>query len=989
MPETSVLDVGLVSVAPDAGRTTTPPLPPPITDTGPRDVGFGELSLIGLTPNQGPATGGTRVQLRGEGFLPDTVVELGGQPVRDVLVVSSRALTFFTPALAPGPADLRVQNAFGTAELSDAFTYFQPLQPRRLTPDQGPLRGGIELRLEGEGLSVETVVLIGGQPLLQRRMDGADLVGVLPAGAAPSAVDVRIADGFGQVYWRSGFRYLAHPYVEQIEPERAAPNTPLELRILGSGLCEQPRVRVGAVECVDVEQSLSGLSCSLMTPAQEAAYPVEVECPGGTVTVRPGLVVVSNQGPPALFTVIPNHGPLAGGGQATLVGRGLQSDELTWAGEPVEVVNSVPHGVVVRVPAREVPGTVDVSAGEAGTLAGAYTYRDYMMLRGLEPAQGPAAGGTTVTLFGQGFCADPVVRFDGINQEVLEFSDRQIRIRTQAHPGGRASLAVVCDDRVATRHRGFLFEAELAFVGMSPDRGALAGGTEVYLVGQGFARAGLSLTLGGQLMADVRVLSDALVRAQTPPGQSLGAVDLRLSIGQEQVVATSAFTYYDPGFRYGGSRGGTPQGSINVTVLNSWGMLSPVEGVQVVVGGSNSEHRLTAVTDVRGQATLSDPSLFGPQTVTVYKEGCDRARSLIDVDAADLTFWIGCMMPPSEGEGGGTPPPAPEPMIISGRILGFDKALFDPGRLGPNQRAFAQVHLTQSSPQGGGTWVNGRDFVFEDGGEYRLVLASGRYTLVAVAGIHDSRTQEVIELTQLGFRRQVSGPPGERLINQDIVLNYPMDANFGVSLGDRRQPLPSVQGADRMRVRVALDFGGEGYFPLADEMARSSFILLRGLPRVQADMLYISGGLVSNEGGSSPSTTIRTRGSGRLEGGITLGPLLPIAELLSPRQDGGFLVDRTLRWKFGAGPVQPDYVFIDIADTRGNSWELMVRGSQNKLRLPVLPDQDVGLGRPGVYYAQITAVANPRFDFDNFSYLDTWFMSWQALSERAVSFRLQ
>ena len=418
-------------------------------------------------------------------------------------------------------------------------------------------------------------------------------------------------------------------------------------------------------------------------------------------------------------------------------------------------------------------------------------------------------------------------------------------------------------------------------------------------------------------------------------------------------------------------------------------MLSPVEGVQVVVGGSNSEHRLTAVTDARGQATLSDPSLFGPQTVTVYKEGCDRARSLVDVDAADLTFWIGCMMPPSEGEGGGTPPPAPQPMIISGRILGFDKALFDPGRLGPNQRAFAQVHLTQSSPQGGGTWVNGRDFVFEDGGEYRLVLASGRYTLVAVAGIHDSRTQEVIELTQLGFRRQVSGPPGERLVDQDIVLNYPMDASFGVSLGDRRAPLPSIQGADRMRVRVALDFGGEGYFPLADEMARSSFILLRGLPRVQADMLYISGGLVSNEGGSSPSTTIRTRGSGRLEGGITLGPLLPIAELLSPRQDRGFLVDRTLRWKFGSGPVQPDYVFIDIADNFGNTWELMVRGSQNKVRLPVLPDEEIGLGRPGIYNVQITAVANPRFDFDNFSYLDTWYMSWQALSERAFSFRLR
>jgi len=986
MPDQPTLDVGIVVVSPDAGRTTAPPPPPP--DAGPRDIGFGELSVIGLTPDKGPSTGGTRVQLRGEGFLPDTVVELGGLAVRDVLVVSSRALTFFTPAAAPGAADLRVQNSFGTAELSNAFTYFQPLQPRQIDPSEGPLEGGIEIRLTGEGLSVDTVALIGGQPLLRPRMQGDDLLGTLPAGAAPGVVDVRIADGFGQVHWRSGFRYLPRPYLERIEPNQAAPNQEQALRLLGGGLCDEPEVRVGGIQCQDVERTTQGLTCSMTTPAQEAAYAVRVICPGGSAELVPGLVVVADQGPPVLLAVVPDHGPLSGGNSVTLIGRDLSVDDVSWDGQAIAVLERVHNGLLVQAPARQAAGSVSVAAGAGGALENAYSYRDFMMLRGVEPVQGPATGGTTVTLFGQGFCAEPEVRFDGIEQEILEVDGRQIRLRTAEHPGGRASIAVVCPEQTASRHRGFLFEAALEFVGLSPNRGALAGGTEVYLVGQGFARSGLGLTLGGQLFSDVTVLSDALVRAQTPPGQSLGAVDLRLSLGQEQIVAPSAFTYYDPGFRYGGSRGGTPQGSINVTVLNSWGQLAPVEGAQVVVGGSQDDQRLVAVTDARGQATLSDPSLFGPQTVTVYKEGCDRARSLVDVDAADLTFWIGCMGPPSEGGGGGTPPPAPQPLIISGRILGFDKALFDPGRLGPNQRAFAQVHLTQSSPYGGGTWANGRDFVFEDGGEYRLVLASGRYTLVAVAGIHDSRTQQVSELTQLGFRRQVSGPPGERLVDQDIVLNYPMDATYGVSLGDRPAPLPSLPGADRMRVRVALDFGGEGYFPLADEMSRGAFILLRGLPRVQADMLYVSGGLVSGEGGYSPSSTIRTRGSGRLEGGITLGPLLPLAERLAPRSDGGLLHDRTLRWKFGTGPIQPDYIRVDIADTNGNSWELMLRGGQNKLRLPNLPNDEVGLGRPGVYFAQITAVANPRFDFDNFSYLDTWFMSWQALSERAVSFRL-
>ena len=164
--------------------------------------------------------------------------------------------------------------------------------------------------------------------------------------------------------------------------------------------------------------------------------------------------------------------------------------------------------------------------------------------------------------------------------------------------------------------------------------------------------------------------------------------------------------------------------------------------------------------------------------------------------------------------------------------------------------------------------MNGRDFVFEDGGEYQLVLASGRYTLVAVAGIHDSRTQEVIELTQLGFRRQVSGPAGERLVDQDIVLNYPMDATFGVSLGDRRQPLPSLAGADRMRVRVSLDFGGEGYFPLADEMA---LVLLAARFAACRRTCSTSAGAGERSRRSLTVVDDPTRGSGRLEGGSRWG----------------------------------------------------------------------------------------------------------------------
>ena len=155
-------------------------------------------------------------------------------------------------------------------------------------------------------------------------MEAGDLVGQLPAGAAPGAVDVRIADAFAQVFWRAGFQYLARPYIERIEPQRARPGQATALEITGYGLCPEATVRVGAQACRAVQVSPGALTCSLTTQQAEETYPVEVVRPGGRqLEARPGLVVMADEGAPALLAVRPDHGPLIGGGTALLVGNDL------------------------------------------------------------------------------------------------------------------------------------------------------------------------------------------------------------------------------------------------------------------------------------------------------------------------------------------------------------------------------------------------------------------------------------------------------------------------------------------------------------------------------------------------------------------------------------------------------------------------------------------------------------------------------------------
>ena len=117
-------------------------------------------------------------------------------------------------------------------------------------------------------------------------------------------------------------------------------------------------------------------------------------------------------------------------------------------------------------------------------------------------------------------------------------------------------------------------------------------------------------------------------------------------------------------------------------------------------------------------------------------------------------------------------------------------------------------------------------------------------------------------LTQLGLA------PGERQRASDSSTRYRAELSDGRHFWGEswrpRQPLPLLAGADRMRVRVSLDFGGEGHFPLADEMAP---VLLAAalLPRAGGHALH-QRGLVSGQGGASPSSTIRTAAAAGLSG---------------------------------------------------------------------------------------------------------------------------
>lgn len=972
-----------------------PPSTVPARDAGPRlsDDAGPPVQLLEINPNSGPSVGGTRVQLRGEGLAADSQVLIGGQPVLDMLLRNQRIITFRTPPGRPGPASIRVTNSLGEASLEDGFTYFDALDLHGIEPPTGPRAGGIAVTVRGEGFDAQTAVLVGGRSVVAMELiSSQEIKGYLPPASSAGWADLEVVKAYGSRRMAQAFQYRADLTASALEPSEVAPGELAQLEISGRGFSADLGIRIGEQECVQVEVVSDALArCTLPGRDELGSYPLEL-LQGSQRARLPAAFRRLAPGGRNLQAIAPDRGRPSGGEGVMIYGSGLDQG-LAWirlGEELVPLLEAQPERVAGIAPAQAA-GRVDLTAawrdGHRSVLPQAYDYRPDLVFDRLEPHRGTAEGGEEVTVFGAGFCEGVQVFLAGRPQELLVQEAGQLTFRTSSGPGGPAELRLVCEEQQRVLPDAYFFEAPLHIHGLHPRRGAVAGGTLVSLAGTGFSDLSLEIRFGDQVIHDFERLSDQVLRFRTPPAAA-GWIDLSLRRAQEEVALVEAFEYYDPGFRYGGTRGGAARGAVNVTVLNTYTNLGPVEGANVALDSEGSAAR-TALTNAAGQVTFSELELRGPQTVTAFKLGCLRAVSVVEVEASDITLWMACPPPPDTPGGGGAGQPPSQPSRLAGRVRGFSKSLFDPAVLGPGERAMAQLYLTQRTVDGGRPWLGGADRIWSEGERFVVTVAPGRYTLIAIAGIWSDQEGRMVRELQLGMHRNISALSGEYHDGIDIDLAYGMDRNVLVQFTAEAEPLPDQVGPNHYQVSTVLDLGGDGFFPLQTVTQERAPVLLRGLPQAPGELFRFIGGLVTGETGISPSSVVRVRGGGNLNGGITLGPLLPFPDFLAPATNGEVLEGGLLRWKLPEFGQRPDYIELDMTGPSGQQWNLLVPGDQRKVRIPRLqavvgqaPDE------PGHYQVSVSLISAPGFDLDNFNYLETWTRNRRAFSRSRVSFRL-
>jgi len=348
--------------------------------------------LDSITPDEGPAAGGTAVIITGSDFADGgtATVTFGGAAAADVVVVSATTITCTTPFHAAGTVDVIVSNDFGSDSLSDGFTYLAPPEIAGVTPDLGGIGGGTAVTISGSGFTntADTTVTIGGASALNMAVvDDETITCETPAHAA-GAVDVVVSNSNGSDTEPGGFVYYDTPVLSAVNPENGPETGGNSVTLSGSGfsVVGETAVTFGGMAATNVSvESETTISCT--APAHGAgAVDVAVANAFGSDTLPGAYTYIAA---PAISEVAPSEGYTTGGTTVTITGSGFTTTEdttVTFDGTNALDLAVVDATTITCTTPPHGAGSVDVvlsNSNGAATLPGGFTYAVEPAINGL------------------------------------------------------------------------------------------------------------------------------------------------------------------------------------------------------------------------------------------------------------------------------------------------------------------------------------------------------------------------------------------------------------------------------------------------------------------------------------------------------------------------------------------------------------------------------------------------------------------------------
>ncbi len=519
-------------------------------------------TVSGLSPQVGPAAGGTTVTIDGTGFVPTSAVDFGGIAATNVHVVSATVLTATSPAdsaiTTNTAVPVTVANTWGTGPASNGpsndFTY--EVAPgltgpgnAGLDPTSGPTSGGTVVTITGTDFGTDSTVAFGTNPGTNVVVGagGTSLTVDAPASTTGAGnVNVTVSDAGGTSNAES-FDYVAPGSVTVTALSSHYGSTGGSgvnpITITGTGFTVSSVVDFGTANPSSDVTFVSSTSLTATAPSH-AAGTVDVTVTASSQT-SPAVVAdeYTYETTPAIVPsgtggLSPAFGATSGGTSVTITGTGFGPDATvafgTNAGTGVVVAPDGTSLTVDSPPSTTGAGAVNVSVHDGGGTSNAEPF-DYIAAPtinssgGLVPAQGPTAGGTTVEIFGTNFTnlGTTIVTFAGNEaSDVTYVNASEITAVDPAGVSGAANV-VVSDVGGQSGPQSFTYVAPpvIGTTGLSPAFGPDHGGSVVTLSGSGLT--GISAVAfggtctsggasGGTAGSAVTAISDGSARVTTP-----------------------------------------------------------------------------------------------------------------------------------------------------------------------------------------------------------------------------------------------------------------------------------------------------------------------------------------------------------------------------------------------------------------------------------------------------------------------------------------
>lgn len=334
-----------------------------------------------------------------------------------------------------------------------------------VSPAAGSHEGGLTVSVSGLHLGDVDTVFFGGTAVSDPEKVSDDTVIVVTPAHEPGPVPVTVVAGGEKSRADPGatFTFLdtpaaTEPRLTELSPDSGPSAGGTEVTFWGSRLDGARAVSFGESR-VDSDRFLaaSDTSITVRTPSHDAG-PVEVTVTTDAGTSGPLTYTYTGESPPGptdevpvVKSVDPDSGSVDGGEEVTITGANLgDATKVEFGGVPATITAQDKGRITVTTPEHGAGEVTVLVTGPAGTSADSqaarYTYLPADVpppeVTGIEPGQGPTAGGQLVTIRGSALAGASSVVFGGIEVTELGSSDSSITLITPEHGPGPVEVTV-------------------------------------------------------------------------------------------------------------------------------------------------------------------------------------------------------------------------------------------------------------------------------------------------------------------------------------------------------------------------------------------------------------------------------------------------------------------------------------------------------------------------------------------------------------------